>query len=141
MTPGLSDISARAAPLVRTVLEDDDVKDHLGRAATAGRGAVARARSSRAPARWSALARVGEAVRETGQALVALSDAKAKRRRARRRRLVVPAVLAGGAAAAVAAVLRRSADARSTTTAGDDRPAPPSAASPANPQDRETPHG
>jgi hypothetical protein len=136
----MSDISARATPLVRTVLEDDDVKDHLARAATAGRGALARARSSRAPARRSALTRAGEAVRETGQALVALGDATAKRRRGRRRRLVVPAILAGGAAAAVATMRRRRADTTSTPTAGNGRPAP-TAASPANPQDRETPHG
>jgi hypothetical protein len=138
MTPSLSDISARATPLVRMVIEDDEVKDHMGRAASAGRAAVLRARSPKPSARQAALARAGEAVRETGQVLVALSDARGRRRRRRRRRVVGPVILVGAAAAAVAAALRQSGD--SNPAANDDRP-PPSAASPSNPQDREAPHG
>lgn len=109
--PGVTDITARVAPYAREVLADDDLREHLGRAAAAARGARLRRRPAPKPTR---LQRAGTALRESGQALVALGGVAEKRRRQRRRTVTLGTALAGGAATAAAVALRR----RSAALAG-----------------------
>jgi hypothetical protein len=106
----LADIAQRAAPVVQGVLEDDEVRDRLQRAAVAGREAVVRSRSRRRSRRRSGLGRAGDALRESGQALVAVSQRGAKRRQRRRRRVLAPVVVLAGAGAAAAVARRREPD-------------------------------
>ena len=115
----LTDITARAAPLAQSLLEEDEVKRRLRSAAGAGLGAVRSARGKKQETtRMAALTRAGVAVRETGRAVIALSSGAEKRRTRQKQRNIAPAaVLAVGTAAAAAVLASRSSD--STTPKED----------------------
>jgi hypothetical protein len=100
----LTDLAQRAAPFVQNALDDSDVTDRLQNAGKAGMAAVARARSSKS-SNVTAAARAGEALREAGATIVALT--KVSSEPPKKRTPVVPVLLVGGVIAAAAVVVLR----------------------------------
>jgi hypothetical protein len=95
--------------MFKAIAEDDDLREHVRRAAVAGRSAILRP----AP-RATRMRRAGLALREAGAAVTRVGARAEARRRAHRRALVLRGALVGGAGAAVAVALNR----RSTTQEG-----------------------
>lgn len=92
---------ASAMPLAKAVAADDDVRDQLRRAVTAGRTAL------RPAPRPTRLRRAGQALREAGDVVTRAGARAEKRRRAQRRRTVLRGGLLAGAAGAGAVLLGR----------------------------------
>jgi hypothetical protein len=101
---GLTDFTERAMPFVQNALDDSDVTDRLQNAGRAGVSAVARARSSKS-SNVTAAARAGEALREAGASIVALTKVSSKP--PKKRTPLVPVLLVGGVIAAAAVVVLR----------------------------------
>jgi hypothetical protein len=109
----LTDVAQRAVPFVQNALDDSDVTDRLQNAGRAGVAAVARARSSKSSNRTAA-ARAGEALREAGATIVALTKVSSKP--PKKRTPIVPILLVGGAAAAAVVVLRQGSETEAPAT-------------------------
>ena len=107
----VSDATRRAAPLLRSALDDDDVKEQLTRAA---RSAAATLRARGKEPAPTLLQRAGSTISQSGQALVALGQSQEKPRRRGRKLLAV--ALAAGVVWAVARVASNE-----TTEAADER--------------------
>jgi hypothetical protein len=93
---------ARAVPFVKAVAEDDDLRDHVRRAALAGRAAIVRPAPK--PTR---MRRAGLALREAGAAMTRAGAKAEARRRARRRSIALRGIMVGGAGAAAAVAMAR----------------------------------
>jgi hypothetical protein len=96
----VSDRAAAAAPYLQAVLDDDDVRDALRRAMSAGRGTYRRARGkspSNAVKDKRLRRRAQQAAIASWQLVAAIDAAQAPRRprRGRRRAMFAVAVLAG----------------------------------------------
>ena len=105
----VADLAQRAAPFVRSALDDDDLKERLQAAATAGRSVVRGVSARRQPPPRTLARRTGDALTAAGSAVVALSrvDEPAPKRRGRG---LLALILAGGVAAAVIRVAQRPAE-------------------------------
>ena len=99
MAPSLK--LAAAVPLAKAVVADDDVRDQLRRAVTAGRTAL------RPAPRPTRLRRAGLALREAGDVITRAGARAEKRRRAQRRKTVLQGGLVAGVAGAGAVLLNR----------------------------------
>jgi hypothetical protein len=93
---------ARALPLAKALADDDDLRNHVRRAALAGRAAIVRP----AP-RPTRMRRAGLALREAGAAMTRAGARAEAQRRARRRGLILRGALVGGAGAAAAVAFNR----------------------------------
>lgn len=102
----VADLAQRAAPFVRSALDDDDLKQRLQAAATAGRSVTRGVSARRQPPPRTLARRTGDALTAAGSAVVALSrvDEPAPKRRGRK---LVALVLTAGVVAAVVRVAQQ----------------------------------